>query len=1004
MWNFNEAVDYTRMKLSHAIPKTLTPAGIALLYVAFAALWIVSTGSLLSYTVSDPVLQSRIEFAKGLLFVFVTGGLLYIILKAKTAPSDAGLSIEELTGYTPRPARLILLFMALALIVPAAGVIVLQLQSKQVERVTFSNLTAIAQLKSGQIENWLSERQGDAKLLSFNHDFAAHLEQFKRNGNAGAQQSIAGHLSIFKDSYGYTGIMLLDTDGRLMLMLGDQDDRPDDLPGEIRQALATGKIQRSPLYRDETGNVHLDWVTPVFAQDARGEHPVAVVVLRATAGLFLYPTIQTWPTASDTAETLLVRRDGDSVVFLNDLRHRQGTALILRPRLDTPDLPASIAIRANKPGVTTGTDYRGKKVLAAYRPIAGTDWFLVAKVDRDEVMVPLQEMVFMVSFVAFSAVIVLTVAILLLWRQQRRMQNLVMKAQQAEVAQKLNAADASLQQSMERTHALVDSALDAIISVDQNDKVVAWNPQAENIFGYPAAEAIGKSVSNLIIPPMHREAHRQGMARFISSGQATIIGKRTEIQAMRADGSIFPVELTLSSLVQNGEHYFSSYIRDISDRKKAEETIYDLAFYDPLTHLPNRRLMLDRLKQTLLSSTRQQRYGAILFIDLDDFKTLNDTKGHEIGDMLLVEITRQLLTAVHADDTVARIGGDEFVVVLDTLDVATEVAAKQAQSVAERILAAINQPHDLQGHEYHCSASIGITLFLDHEITMEDLLKHADVAMHQAKQSGRNTIHFFDPKTQAALESRVQMESWMRKSLNNHYKLFYQKQVNEDGRTTGAEALIRWIHPEKGMISPAEFIPLAEETGLILPIGQWVIETACAQLKAWEQEAGTRHLMIAVNVSARQFHQNDFVNQVLSVLDKSGADPEKLKLELTESMLVNDVEGVISKMMALKSRGVKFSLDDFGTGFSSLSYLKRLPLNQLKIDQSFVRDALTDPNDAAIIRTVIALGQSMGMEVIAEGVETEAHQNFLAVHGCHLYQGYLFGKPMSLEDFEASLL
>ncbi|MEI7844024.1 MAG: EAL domain-containing protein [Gallionellaceae bacterium] len=450
--------------------------------------------------------------------------------------------------------------------------------------------------------------------------------------------------------------------------------------------------------------------------------------------------------------------------------------------------------------------------------------------------------------------------------------------------------------------------------------------------------------------------------------------------------------------------HFATVFHDITELKKNEETIFDMAFFDPLTHLPNLKLLIERLQQSLLSSVKQPRFCAILLINLDDFKSLNDSKGRDVGDLLLIEITDHLRSSVHATDTIARIGGDEFVVLLDTLDLGTEAAEIQSRMVAERILAKINQPLDLRGHAYHCSASVGITIFNSQRFTPQELLKHADVAMHQAKRSGRNTISFFDPAAEIELESRIQLESWMHKALEDQYRLYYQIQVDGDGVATGAEALIRWQHPKKGMISPAEFIPLAEETGLILPIGKWVLETACNQLKAWQNDPRYQHLLLAVNVSAKQFQQPDFAEQVLAVIERTGADPHKLKLELTESILVAHVEDIISKMLVLKSKGIKFSLDDFGTGFSSLSILKRLPLNQLKIDQSFVHHLLSDPNDAAIVRTVIALGQSFGLEVIAEGVETEEQRNSLAVYGCQHYQGYLYSKPLPLADFEALLL
>lgn len=573
--------------------------------------------------------------------------------------------------------------------------------------------------------------------------------------------------------------------------------------------------------------------------------------------------------------------------------------------------------------------------------------------------------------------------------------------QQAENA--LTISHKAQEEGLARIQSLVDSALDAIVSMDQDGNVIDWNPQAEVIFGYAREYAIGQEVAVLVVPPLHREAHRQGMARFINTCSSTTIGKRMEIVAMRSDGSEFPVELTITALIQNKKHVFSAYVRDITDRKKHEEAIYDFAFYDPLTHLPNRRLMLDRLKQTLLSSARLKRCSAILFINLDDFKALNSTQGHDVGDLMLIEVAKRLQDHLYGNDTVARLGGDEFAVVLDLLNVESDLAPIQARNIAEKLLTAIARPIVLHGSDHHCSASIGITLSRDNEITADELLQHADTAMHQAKKQGRNSIKFFDPATQAALESRVQMETWMRKAIPDEFRLYYQLQVDQVGFAHCAEVLIRWLHPKKGMISPADFIPLAEETGLIIPIGHWVLQTACRQLKTWESNSKTRHLALAVNVSANQLHQPDFVDQVLAVVEGTGADPSKLKLELTESLLVNNVEDIIHKMTALKTKGIKFSLDDFGTGFSSLSYLKRLPLDQLKIDQSFVRDALTDPNDAAIVRTIIALGQSMGLDVIAEGVETKEQRDFLAVHGCQHYQGYLFSMPIPIIEFETLL-
>lgn len=807
----------------------------------------------------------------------------------------------------------------------------------------------------------------------------------------------------------------------------------------------------------------------------------------------------------------------------------------------------------------------------------------------------------------------------------------------------------SMQQCSESSDLLMEFALDAVVSMDKNGKIITWNSQAERIFGYSQLQAMGREVSELIIPRSHRNAHKAGMMRFAETGESLMLNNHIETQGMRADGSEFPVEITVIRRTQNHQPCFTAYIRDLTERKKveallreseekfrlfvhyspsaiamfdhemrylahshrwlvdyrlaekeligrshydvfpdlperwkelhqrslagaieksdadvfpredgtidwvrwemhpwlksdgniggiiifsevitdrkhaenelriaatafesneailvtdtqknilkvnqaftritgytaeesigntpnilksgkqskqfydnmweslnqdkfwqgeiwnrrkngdvypewlsisavtdangqvshyvaaftdmsaikeSEEIIHNLSYYDSLTHLPNRFLMLERLKQTLMSHALKNRHSAVLFVNLDNFRTLNDSKGHAMGDSLLLAVTSHLQAIIHSDDMVARIGSDEFVVLLDKLNSVENLAAIQAETIAKRVLLAINQPFDLQGFEYQCSASIGIALFCGGEMTADELFRQAEMAMHQAKETERNTISFFDSEIQRALELRVQLETSMRKALNDQYRLYYQIQVNENGKATGAETLIRWHHPEQGIISPSDFIPLAEKTGLILSIGQWVLETACTQLKIWERNLDTQHLILAVNVSAKQFRQSDFVDSVLNVLEKTGANPEKLKLELTESMLVDDIDDIIEKMQVLRNKGVKFSLDDFGTGFSSLAYLKRLPLNQLKIDQSFVREARTSSRDTAIVHAIIALGRSLDMDIIAEGVETEEDRKFLAAQGCNDYQGYFFSKPIPIEKFEELL-
>ena len=540
---------------------------------------------------------------------------------------------------------------------------------------------------------------------------------------------------------------------------------------------------------------------------------------------------------------------------------------------------------------------------------------------------------------------------------------------------------------------------EGIIVTDAHNVILRVNRSFTRLTGYSAEEVIGRT-------PALLQSGKQDAEFYQRMWQALTRDHywHGEIWNRRKNGEVYPEWLNITAVI-NAEGQVTNYIgsfSDITQHKAAESEIEHLAFYDPLTGLPNRRLLHDRLQHALAAGARQVTHGAILFIDLDNFKNLNDTKGHNIGDLLLIEVAGRLRACVREGDTVARLGGDEFIILLGNLSEDLELAAAQTESVGEKILATINQPYTLQGHQHHGSTSIGICLFNNKEITADELLKRADTAMYEAKGAGRNTLRFYDPAMQAALEVRAAMEGDLHRALSeSQFRLYFQMQVTHDKRIVGAEVLLRWHHPQHGLVSPLKFIPLAEETGLILPIGQWVLEAACAQLKAWEGNALTRPLQLAVNVSARQFHQADFVDQVCAALAKFAIDPGHLKLELTESLVLDDIDDTIAKMHALKQVGVRFSMDDFGTGYSSLAYLTQLPLNQLKIDQSFVRNIGMKSTDAVIVQTIIGMANNLGMEVIAEGVETEEQRAFLELHDCPLCQGYLFGKPMPVEEFEA---
>lgn len=570
-------------------------------------------------------------------------------------------------------------------------------------------------------------------------------------------------------------------------------------------------------------------------------------------------------------------------------------------------------------------------------------------------------------------------------------------------------ADMKSYEATQHTQAILDNMADGVITINTLGLMESFNKAACSIFAYESHEAIGRNVS-MLMPSAIEVQHDGYLERYRFTGEARVVGVRREVEGRRKDGSRFPMSLAVSKVTRNGKTTFIGLVRDLTQHHLDLKKIQELAFYDPLTNLPNRRLLMDRLNQAMVTSIRTGEHGGVIFLDLDHFKLLNDTLGHDVGDMLLKQVATRLESCVREGDSIARFGGDEFVVLLEALSAQESDAAAQAKTVALKILDTLGQAYDLGEITYNSTPSIGIVLLMADRESMDDVLKKSDVAMYQAKTAGRNTIRFFDPKMQEMATANLALEKDLREGLvNEEFVLVYQIQVRDGQRhndkaiITGVEALVRWDHAKRGMVSPAQFIPLAENTGLILPLGQWVLETACAQLVAWQSHPTTAAWSMAVNVSALQFAQSDFVARVEQALAKTGANPALLKLELTESMLVENVDEIIVKMNAIKEYGVSFSLDDFGTGYSSLSFLKRLPLTQLKIDQSFVRDILTDSSDAVIAHTIVALAHSLGLKVIAEGVETQAQRDALAEMGCNAYQGYLFGRPATAKALQDTL-
>ncbi len=544
---------------------------------------------------------------------------------------------------------------------------------------------------------------------------------------------------------------------------------------------------------------------------------------------------------------------------------------------------------------------------------------------------------------------------------------------------------------LQRQASLLDLAQDAIVVYGMDGEVLFWSQGAERLYGWRAAEVRHDfRVDRLQHEP---EAFAQALHDVRARGDWS-----GELVQVRRDGSTVTVgaRWTLVRDELGAPESILAIATDITERKQAEREIQQLAFYDPLTRLPNRLLLMDRLRHALAAEHRSGRGGALLFIDLDNFKTLNDTLGHGMGDLLLQQVATRLRDSVRESDTVARLGGDEFVVMLEDLGQNDRDIAMKARQIGEKILSALSTPFQLAGNEHLSTSSIGVAPFHRHSGGVGELLKQADIAMYQAKAAGRNTLRFFDPGLQAAVTARAALEADLRLALaQREMVLHYQPQFDQQGRVTGVEALVRWQHPQRGTIAPGEFIALAEEIGMIQQLGRWVLREACYQLARWAASPGTAHLTMSVNVSARQFRHPDFVSQCASVLARTRADGRLIKFELTESLLVEDMEVTAAKMAALRAYGIGFSLDDFGTGYSSMAYLRRLPLDQLKIDQSFVRELGRDANDDAIVRSIIGLAASLGLQVLAEGVETAGQRDFLLREGCQHFQGYLFSPPLS---------
>ncbi|MBE9485604.1 MAG: EAL domain-containing protein [Desulfuromonadales bacterium] len=565
----------------------------------------------------------------------------------------------------------------------------------------------------------------------------------------------------------------------------------------------------------------------------------------------------------------------------------------------------------------------------------------------------------------------------------------------------LNQSHLKVKENEEKYRLIFENLQDVYFEIFPDGMVYEISPSISYFSLYRREEILGEDIGTLF--PDLKNRNRL-LALLRTQGVVTDY----EMSLKDKDGISIPCSLNAryQEITGNAPDKICGTLRDITERKQAEARIEHLAYFDALTELPNRRLLLDRLEQNISRARRHDHYGAMLFLDLDRFKNINDSLGHPVGDMLLKDVAKRLSIDLRAEDTVSRLGGDEFVMLLSDLGIDPVDAAAAAQRKAEEIQHRLAEKYLISGHELHITPSIGVAMFPSNENSNDtgtDILRYADTAMYRAKDDGRDTIRFFLPSMQSAADSRLVIEKELRHALEkNEFSLFFQPQVDQSGQILGAETLIRWNHSTKGFISPATFIPVAEATGMILPIGEWVLRNACQHLKAWS-DAGLPIQHLAVNVSPRQFRQPDFIRQVSLILEETGADPNLLGLELTEGMVIDNIIDTIEKMQGLKQLGIELSIDDFGTGYSSLTYLKRMPLDILKIDQSFVRDISTDANDAAIVETIISMADHLDLKVIAEGVETESELSFLIEKGCKVYQGYHFSRPIPNNLFTKQL-